>query len=255
MTSNARRVLSFLALSVVGSSGCQPTAGVKIAFDNRNAGAITQSLTAADGQTPSVFGIHLVAAYLAEDQDGKMDNVGEVGRIWTNPICDPDLYRCGISPKAGPYRVTEYFDLALPTEEVNARLNAQEHTIKPGTYRLLRLDMAGVLDPSEASDPGLPNMRYGMAGETPSEVRRTNVHVVKLDPPIELAEGDTVTLSLGYDIRDSYFAGPEVDESHPPEGISFNDWICGDHSRNPVGGPCLKFKGFAPSVTRTAAAR
>jgi hypothetical protein len=96
-------------------------------------------------------------------------------------------------------------------------------------------------------------MRYGMAGETSSEVRRTNSYVVKLDPPLELADGDTVTLSLGYDVRDSYYAGPDLDEGHPPDGIAFNDWLCGDRSRNPAGGPCLKFEGFAPSVTRSAA--
>jgi hypothetical protein len=93
-------------------------------------------------------------------------------------------------------------------------------------------------------------MRFGMAGEAPSEVRRNNNYVVKLDPPLELADGDNVTMSLGYDIRDSYYAG-DVNESHPPEGTTLSDWYCG----NPAAGPCLAFRGFAPRVTRTAAAR
>jgi hypothetical protein len=175
MTWNARRILSFLAFSAIGSAGCQGGAGVKIAFDNRGPAGITQALSLEAGRTPTLFGIRLVAAYLAEDVDADMNNVGEVGRIWTNPVCDADLYHCGIGPGAGANRVTEYFDLALPTDQVNARLNAQEHLIKPGSYRLLRLDMAGVLG---AHDNDVPNMRYGMAGGTPSEVRRDNVYVV-----------------------------------------------------------------------------
>jgi hypothetical protein len=250
-TRDARRILSLL-MSVAGlAAGCQGGADVKMSFDNRATTKVGgQALTLGGGQTPTVFGIRIVAAYLAETQDPNSDNQGEVGRIWVNPVCDPELYHCGIGPGAGANQVTEYFDLALPTEEVNRRLNAQSHTIKPGTYHILRLDLAG---PQGAHDRSVANLRYGMAGETPSEVRRDNVYTVMLDPPLVLADGDAVTMSLGYDIRDAYFAGPGLDEFHPPEGTTFQDWYCGDHSNSPARGPCLQFKGFAPSVTRNAA--
>jgi hypothetical protein len=247
------RILCPLLFCATGlMAGCQGGADVKIAFDNRaSALSAGQALTLGDGRTPTLFGIKMVAAYLVEDMDQNMDNVGEVGRIYVNPVCDEGLYNCGIGPGAGANRVTEYFDLALPTEEVNARLNAQSHVIKAGTYRVLRLEMTG---PEKVPEMDVPNMRYGMAGETPSEVRRNNNYTVRIDPPLVLAEGDAVTMSLGYDLRDSYFGGPDVNESRPPEGVSFNDWYCGDHSMNPARGPCLLFKGFSPSVTRVAAA-
>ena len=246
MSWNARRILSFLVFSGLGL-GCQGAA-VKIAFDNRTA-AVTQALSLSAGRTPTVFGVRLVGAFLSEDEDGHMDNVGKVGRIWANPVCDPDLRRCGIGPSSGANRVTDYFDLALPTDEVNARLNAQEHVIDPGTYRILRLDLAG---PQPTDEHDVPNLRFGMMGQPPSEVRRTNVYVVHLDPPLVLADGDSVTMSLGYDVRDGYFDDPAMDEFHPPEGTGFNDWYCGDRSHEPARGPCLAFTGFSPGVTRNA---
>src|SRR4051794_14507154 len=158
---------SALLLSAVIASGCQGSAAVKISFDNRAGVPAGQALTLAGaGRTPTVFGIRLVAAYLAEDRDGHMDNVGEVGRIWTNPVCDPDGYKCSITPTAGQYQVKEYFALALPSDEVNARLNSQAHDIKPGTYRILQFDMAGPMHPPEQTTP---NMQYGMTGSTPVE--------------------------------------------------------------------------------------
>jgi hypothetical protein len=248
MTGRTTRLLGPLLLSAVITAGCQGSASVKISFENRAGGQAGQALTLAGaGRTPAVFGIRLVAAYVAGDEDEQMNNVGEVGRIWTNPVCDPDLYKCGIGPGAGANRVTEYFDLALPTDEVNARLNAQGNSIKPGSYRLLRLDLAG---PQGAHDGDVPNMRYGMAGATPVEVRRDNVYVVKLDPPLELADGDGVTLSLGYDVRDSYYEGDDLRSGQPPEGYQLNDWYCDEHGG--IGrSPCLAFRGFFPSVTRT----
>jgi hypothetical protein len=240
--------LRFAAVSVaVLLAGCQPGATVKFSFENQATRGQALTLAGA-GQTPTVFGVRLVVAYLVEDEAPDMNNVGQVGRIWVNPVCDADLHRCSIAPSSGPHQVTEYFDLALPTEEVNTRLNAQGHTVEPGTYRVLRLDLAGVLKPE---DQGVPNLHYGMAGGTPSEVRRDNNYVVRLDPPLVLAAGDSVTLSLGYDIRDSYFADPSLNESNPPDGVSHQDWYCGDHTSDPARGPCLRFSGFSPRVSRT----
>lgn len=236
-----------LVASLLLATACQGSASVKMAFENRAAG---QALTlAGDGHTPGVFGIKIVTAYLVEDRDEQMNNVGEVGRIWTNPVCDPDGYRCSIEPAAGPYQVNDYFDLALPTEEVNARLNSQHGDIKPGSYRWLDLDLAG---PQKPDEPRVPNMRFGMTDATPVEVRRDNRYLVKLDPPLELAAGDTVTMSLGYDVQNAYFDKPGLGSGQPPDGYELGDWYCADGSAIPPHGPCLAFRGFFPSVTRSA---
>jgi hypothetical protein len=230
--------------------GCQGSADVKVAFENR-ASAISgggQALTLEqDGRAPTIFGIRIVAAYLAEDVAPDMNNVGEVGRIWTNPVCDEGLYHCSITANAGPYQVKEYFDLALPTAEVNARLNSQNASIKPGTYRYLRFDMAGVMRPPEQTTP---NLQFGVQGSPSNEVRIDNNYLVKLDPPMVLEDGDSVVLNLGYDLRGSYFEGADLDAFHPPDGASFNHWYCGDRTHDPAHGPCLRFDGFTPTVTQ-----
>jgi hypothetical protein len=231
------------------TAGCQPGATVKMSFQNQATHTGQALVQAGAGQTPTVFGVKIVVAYLVEDQAADMNNVGNVGRIWVNPVCDAELHHCGIGAGAGANRVTDYFDLALPTDEVNARLNAQGHTIEPGTYRVLKLDLAG---PQGSSDRDVPNMQYGMAGGTPSEVRRDNNYTVRLDPPLVLEAGDSVTMALGYDVRQRYFADPALDESHPPEGTPFQNWYCGDHGSSPAHGPCLEFTGFSPTVIRAA---
>jgi hypothetical protein len=243
----AHRLVSSLALCLWVAS-CQGSASVTMSFDNRAQG---QALTlASDGRTPTVFGVRIVTAYMVEDRDEHMDSVGEVGRIWTNPVCDADGYQCGIGPGAGAYRVTDYFDLALPSEEVNARLNSQASDIKPATYRWLHLDLAG---PQGSNDRSVPNMHFGTTGSMPVEVRRDNGYWVQLDPPLVLADGDAVTMSLGYDVRSAYFDGAGLNSGHPPDGYDFGDWYCADGGGLPLGGPCLAFKGFFPSVARKTA--
>lgn len=237
---------TLIALATAAAA-CQGRAGVKMSFENRSAVRTTgQALTLAEGKTPTVFGIKMTAVYLVEDVAANMDNVGEVGRIWVNPVCDEALQHCGIA-RDKPNRVTDFFDLALPTEEVNRNLNAQSHNIKPGTYRYLRVDFTGQLSPAAANDRTLTNLRFGADG-TVSQVRvRDNGATTKIDPPLVLADGDSATVALGYDYRNSYFPSPELDESHPPDG-NFQTWLCGNMASDPARGPCLHFSGFTPSV-------
>jgi hypothetical protein len=250
MSEDLRRT-SFWMAGVVSVMvvGCQGSADVRVAFENRaSSGSTGQALTLEqDGRAPTVFGIRIVAAYLAEYVAPDMNNVGEVGRIWTNPVCDPEGYNCSITAASGPNQVKEYFDLALPTEEVNARLNSQGATIKPGTYRYLRFDMAGVMKTPEQTTP---NMHFGVEGSPNNEVRTANNYLVKLEPPMVLEDGDSVVLNLGYDLRGSYFDGPDLDAFHPPAGASLDTWYCGDHTHDPARGPCLRFNGFTPTVTQ-----
>jgi hypothetical protein len=237
--------MTTLGLAAVGCGGAE----VKVAFDHRadSSSATGQALTVADGNTPTVFGMKLVTIYLVEDRGADMNNIGNVGRIWMNPACDPDGYKCSIAPAAGVHQVKDYFDLALPTSEVNARLNAQGSEIKPGTYHYLHMDLAG---PISTDDHTSPNLQFG-AGAATSQVRLTNNgYVVRLDPPMVIGGGDAVTVTLGYDVRGSYFTGDALDAFHPPAGTGLDEWYCGDQSRTPARGPCLRFSGFTPAVSR-----
>jgi hypothetical protein len=245
MTKQEALLAGSLALLAAAGTGCGG-ADVKVAFDNTAPVASGQALTLADAHTPSVFGLKLVAIYLAEDIDADTSNVGEVGRIWTNPVCDPDLYQCGIGKEAGANQVKDYFDLALPSEVVNQRLNAQGATIKAGSYRYLRMDMVGIEKDHAAH---IANLRYGADAAHAQEIRfRSNNYLIPLDPPLDINDGDAVTVTLGYDLRGTFFDGPGLNLSHPPDGTAQADWYCaGDLAE---GGPCLHFTGFVPAVKR-----
>jgi hypothetical protein len=240
------RVLAGMTTLALAGAGCGG-AEVKVAFDHHADSSSGQALTVADGNTPSVFGMKLVTIYLVEDRSADMNNVGNVGRIWLNPACDPDGYKCSIAPTAGAHQIQDYFDLALPTSEVNARLNSQGSEIKPGTYRYLHMDLAG---PIASDEHTAPNLQFGTGAGT-SQVRlMNNGYLVRLDPPMVIADGDTVTVTLGYDVRGSYFTGADLDAFHPPAGTTLDQWYCGDQSRTPARGPCLRFSGFTPAVSR-----
>jgi hypothetical protein len=64
-----------------------------------------------------------------------------------------------------------------------------------------------------------------------------------------VADGDSVTVTLGYDLAGSYFPGADLDAAHPPQGTSLSDWYCANT------GPCLRFTKFTPAVTHSAKAK
>lgn len=244
-------------LLVLGAlaAGCS-SASVSVAFDNVHvtvAEVVTEAgaPAPASGVTPTVFGVKIVAIYLAEDVDPvTMQNTGDVQRIWTNPACDSDGTHCGIDAWSGPYQVKDYFDLAQPSEVVNARLNSQGETVELGTYRYLRFDMAGV---TPLGPDSTPNLRFGTGADT-SEIRfRGNNYTILLDPPLTLVTGDSAVVTLAYDVTDALYGDPTLDTSRPPAGYDISEWYCADVSRDPAGPPCLAFHGFEPSIHRVGA--
>ena len=243
------RVVGLLAFAVLfgAQAGCGG-AEVRVAFDHAGTAGAGQALTLADGHTPEVFGIKLVGIYLAEDvSPTEHDNIGNVGRIWTNPACDEDGYRCSINADAGPYQVKDFFDLALPSAAVNARLNSQGASIKAGTYRYLRMDLVGI---DHVRDQAMTNVRFGAQANTAHEIRlNDNNYLVPLEPPMVVRDGDTVTVTLGYDLASSFYDGPDLNGFQPPTGTPLAEWYCGDTSHTPARGPCLHFTTFEPRVT------
>jgi hypothetical protein len=228
-------------------AGCQTTAEVQVGFENGASGP-GKPVIGADGTTPEVFGIKLVAVYLAEDIDSHTDNVGNVARIWTNPACDPDLRHCGIGTPSAPFQVTSYFDLARSTQAVNAELNASAQPVPPGTYRDVRLDFAGI-DPPD----GVPNLRFGTTEDSRDVRYRDNGLTVALDPAMVIAPGESFLVTLGYDMSHAYYPDPSGQAGAPPAGTSLSDWYCADTTIDPAHGPCLAFTGFTPDVRRLAA--
>jgi hypothetical protein len=183
----------------LAAAGCG-SATVKLQLDNQT------RATALVGGPDRTFRMKLVAVYVAEDVDPEtQDNVGKTSMVWLNPECHDDIGRCVPSgvPGDGP-RVTRFFDFSLPTDEVNAALNAQGNEIEPGTYRYARIEFCKYGPPGEAnlawSGPGMTEERSLIVGDC----GRTSA---AFDPPLELAAGDTFTVTLGYDLSESIVVG------------------------------------------------
>jgi hypothetical protein len=205
--------------------------------------------------------LKLIAAYLAEDVDPTtMDNIGESAMIWLNPECHGDISSCNVAGFAlppGP-RVTQYFDLSRPTDEVNAELNSQDATITPATYRYARVELCRSLGGQTQAD--IPTMMWkgpGMDAEQPFTSGDCGRTSLPFDPPLTLAAGDAATISLGYDLAAAIVAGPPTTGDHCSFAIEGHN--------NPSGEPhcfrtcvdtapdhrvCLDFPELAPGASR-----
>jgi hypothetical protein len=115
--------------------------------------------------------------------------------------------------------------------EVNAALNAQGHSVEPGTYRYLRVEFCKF-------NSGLANnVRWGTEGTGPTEFWRGDcVITVPLSPALELDDGDSVTVALQYDLANSIAIG----------ALASGDSCTGlDSART-----CFTIPGFVPTVVR-----
>jgi len=196
-------------------TGCHPgTATARLQLDNRSASPATLGFRPggapllADGTS---LRIKLIAAYIARDVDPvSQNNVGETSMIWLNPECGGDISGCtveGLDWQAGP-RVTRYFDFARGTAAVNADLNSQDQEVKAGTYRYARVEFCK--SSSTSVPPAVPNVLWkgpGMAAEAPLATLDCGRTSLPFDPPLELGEGDTVEVTLGYDLAAAVVAG------------------------------------------------
>jgi len=248
-----------VALSIA-VSGCMGGASARLELDNRTAAPPAHAAALlADGTS---LRLKLIAAYLAEDVDPvTQNNIGHTAMIWLNPECNDDISGCnvaGTALPAGP-RIEQYFDLSRPTSEVNAALNSQDASIEPGTYRYARVEMCKSY-PGDAP-PAIPTLMWkgpGMSAEqafVSGDCGRTSL---PFDPPLELAAGDAVTVSLGYDLAAAIVAGaPHPASPHCSFAIAGHD--------EPSGAPhcfrtcvdtapdhrvCMDFPALSPSATR-----
>lgn len=237
-----------LALMVsVGTVACGEKSTVKLEVDNITATAAGLRLevapdvslvAAAIASVPSIFGMKLIAVYLSEDTaSGMGDNIGRTPMIYLNPACGGDISHCdissGTSPDGSPIAavVGDYFDFALPSAEVNAALNAQGHSVEPGTYRYLRVEFC------KYNSAGASNVKWGTPDTGPVEFWRDScVITVPLSPALELADGDSVTVALEYDLANTISVGV----------VASGDSCTGaDAART-----CFTVPGFSPSVSR-----
>jgi hypothetical protein len=255
------RHASLIALfgGIAATSACTGSASARFALANQTAAAPAPPRAAsllADGTS---LRLKLIAAYLAEDVDPlTMNNTGQDAMIWLNPECADDISGCNVSglshPDGGP-RVTQYFDLARPTEEVNAELNAQDQPIEPGTYRYARVEMCKMLQGETL--PTVPMLMWkgpGMTAEQPFTSGDCGRTSLAFDPPLVIAAGDAVTISLGYDLAKAVAVGaPGASGSYTLAGHDDTDhphWYraCFDVSAEQR--VCMDYPDLTPTAAR-----
>lgn len=242
-------------------SGCMGSATARLELANQTAAPAARS---ADGSHVLADGtslrLKIISVSLAPDVDPvTMDNIGESVNIWLNPECGGDNNGCnvaGFAQPSGP-RITQYFDLSRPTADVNAELNSQDAPITPGTYRYARVELCKAYGQMQADVPTLMWKGPGMAAEQPFTSGDCGRTSLPFDPPLDLAAGDAVTVSLGYDLAAAIVAGAPTSGTHCSLAVEGHD--------DPGGEPhcfrtcvdtaadhrvCMDFPELAPGASR-----
>lgn len=218
--STVKAILLSVAVIVTGACGKKEkdkTGKVQVGFSNSTTSPLaldgmpvnsTGTETNENGSYPTyaatTYGMKIVQIYLNEDvaEDG-WSNKGTNAYIWINPVCETQTEEDGSIKVANngqcdTKKITTYFNLARPTAEVNADLNAQQIPVPAQTYRYIRMELCD----QNNSDKNVQVASTSGGLTTPTELR-TNACVIvpaKIDPPLDVGDGASVTISLAYDL-------------------------------------------------------
>lgn len=159
---------------------------------------------------PTSYAIKLMSVIVSPDAQGAQS--APAGLIWVNPGCGKKTSQTVIDDKEFSYdspaddctddKVSNFFELARPTAAVNADLNSQPHQILPGTYNYVQLGFCqGAAKSKNAKfrGPGMPEaaeVTFSTCGITSA----------KAEPPIVVGEGESITVSLTYDLTGAVFS-------------------------------------------------
>ena len=217
----------------------QGGASATLAFSNA-----TPDLTQAraDVSSPTEFGVKLIAVYIAEAIDpetgNNLDADGDGGGtscVYVNPACEEDLMHCDVSGGTAEDGaeidkvIDDYFDFAAPTAEVNAALNAQERSVYAETYNWARMEFC------KSNAEAGPTVLWAGSDGVENEWNRCGYATVAIDPPLEVAEGDAITVELAYDLTTTLVEGDEANgETCTGEGDARS---------------CFSLPEFVPSAT------
>ena len=198
-----------LGLGACGKKGEGGTA--KVAFAN-SAAALTemmqsplqdpmQAFTTTEAATE--FKMKMIAVYLAEGVDPvTQNNTGVNAIIYMNPDCHDNIGSCNISSpdtSGATYSniVSTFFNFSQSSAAVNAEINAQGRGLDAATYNYVRMEFCKYGAPS--SDPNVKWSSANAPGEHSFAVSSCGV-TAQLAAPITVAKGDSVTVTLTYDL-------------------------------------------------------
>ena len=159
--------------------------------------------------TPTAYGLKMLKVYVSPDQQGATS--APAGLIWKNAACSVSSSSSTIDGKEFTYDyaadgctddiVTTYFDLARATDAVNAELTSTKYKILPGTYNYVQIEFCV----GGAKSKNVQFQADGMASVYQITRNTCGVSSAKADPPIVVAEGESVTVSLSYDLSGIIF--------------------------------------------------
>jgi hypothetical protein len=190
---------------VVWVVGCGPQAKAGLQFAALQTAAATNGSRIGprpqlDSHKPTFdyFKMRFLSVSLVVDRDANMNDVGVASMIYLNPACqgDNDTGHCNLAGSGALHEVTEFFDFT-DADKANAAINAQALPIMPGDYKYVSLDFC-------VGSPVEPNVDFQLGGGTEhlGKSGGCGVHSMEADPPIHVAAGSTVTVTLAYDLQD-----------------------------------------------------
>jgi len=168
------------------------------------ANSTTAALTATSGTfTPSVLGLQLIDVRIMQELD-TTEHPAPI--IWYNPECgsattssteiDGKEYEYTQSPGCDLSKLTTYFDFARSTDEVNEELNSQPNLVYPETYKYVSISWC-------AGETVTDNVKFQADGmDEPAYVGSGGCGTMSAEavPPLEVGEGDSITIALDYSI-------------------------------------------------------
>lgn len=172
--------------------------------------------------TPTYYGLKMLSVYVSPDSEGAKTAPG--GLIWSNPACpthtsntevgtgdDQKTYEYDVQDDCTDDAVSSYFDFARTSTAVNADLNSQDRKIPPGTYNYVQ--MAFCI--GSAKSKNLQFKADGMTDNYSMSINKCGVVSDKLSDPIVLGEGESVDVSVTYDLSQIlYQSGSYKDSSY-----------------------------------------
>ena len=227
-----RTVLGALVSLGALSAGCgqslQGDAKVRLALDNQTGtGTMTQAASnvVIHDFVPSLqqFSMKLADFYLAEDVDPQtFNNIGNVAELWISPACTS-------ADDCAP------FELARPTAEVNAALNSEARDVAAGTYRYVRITFCYM-----GEMPTEPNVQWQASDMSAPASFISHICAAtsaEFNPPLVLRPGDSVDVSLGYDLSKAIATA----------GLGDAAEVCAPNASQTVD-DCLNIPQFVPAI-------
>ena len=201
--------------------------------ENGDSGVVVMQMTnqtttalqgGANNQNPSYFGLKIMSVslrYTADLNDSNASPVYESGIYIAPTGCTnggkSDIERDGkkyeyYQPPGPDFCTTsemEYVDLARTTEEVNATINAAQYPVLPGEYNQVTICFASTY--SFAVEEYLTaSSELNISSDTISEFGCED----KVLENFQIAEGETATVSLDYDLANGAIIATEVPTAH-----------------------------------------